>query len=776
MKLITIEEYEQSGKAHIALFTRDETGKHIDIISDFKPYFYHFSETPTLYKSINGDYVSKLEFDSYNVVKQERVKYFRNYEADCHFTQRFLVDKIDKIEQTKLRIQYTDIEKDIETNQTISIGVYDSFLSKGIVFVWRPDLQPHKEDKEYTFEKSGYKFKTTVHYYNTRKSMFQDYINFIQVTDPDILTGWFVVAYDFKEVLQEIQSLGLNCSDLSPIKKAYMIGDTVSKTESNIRIYGRILFDMLKAYRNLQPSRLESYSLENIAQKELDEGKHKHRKFTEIWNYIDELVEYNIKDCLLVKRLDDKKGLLNYYDEVRRFIGCSWDALFAESNMWDTYLMRKVHGKFVLPTKSKIFIPEYEGARVLQPLLKGIHKNVLVLDLKSLYPSIIMTANMGPDTLSQKGDDCNNLPNGISFKKSPIGILPESLLELLEMRKRFKKEMKMHPFGSPEYEALDHKQFTVKILMNSLYGIMGYGGFRLATPEVASSVTFVGRAIITHIYGFLEAKGYKMLYSDTDSVFFCGKGQTLGELKDEISSLVDAINVDLPVFIKEFCGSDNNYIKIEAKKIYKNLMISEKKSGKKGVTAKKRYAGLILWNEGEDIDTSSNEALDIVGFEQKRSDNSQLSRELQKKVFRMLLDGCETADLKAYISGVITSLSGNKFDYEYVGIPKGLSQSLEAYRTDNPHRRASIYSNKYLGGKFGIADKPKIIYVRGTGKYPKTDVIAFNQNEDIPKDFVMDVETMIDKSINQKLDHILDAAGLNLEELLHRTSKLSEFF
>ena len=142
----------------------------------------------------------------------------------------------------------------------------------------------------------------------------------------------------------------------------------------------------------------------------------------------------------------------------------------------------------------------------------------------------------------------------------------------------------------------------------------------------------------------------------------------------------------------------------------------------------------------------------------------------------MLLEGKSEADLKAYITEILSLLNGNKYEYEYVGIPKGLSQSLEDYKTDNPHCRASIYSNKYLGGKFGIADKPKIIYVRGTGKYPKTDVVAFNSNEDVPKDFVMDVEAMIEKSVNQKIEHILDAAGLSLDGILFKKSKLEEFF
>ena len=222
-------------------------------------------------------------------------------------------------------------------------------------------------------------------------------------------------------------------------------------------------------------------------------------------------------------------------------------------------------------------------------------------------------------------------------------------------------------------------------------------------------------------------------------------------------------------------GRKENYIKIEPKKIYKTLIISEKKDKKKK-TAKKRYGGLILWVDGEFVEETNEKYLEIMGFESKRSDSSRLSRDVQRKVIRMLLEGKNIDELSSYIRGILSNLEKGMFDYEYIGIPRGLSKNLNNYKVDNPHRRGAFYSNKYLGASFGLGDKPKLIYISSTSTYPKTDVIAFQYNEDIPKDFVMDINLMKEKIIFQKIEHILDSSNISLDEILYNKTKLEDYF
>lgn len=784
-RLVTIEEYTKDDKAHLVLVTRNENGKREYTtvgIDTFKPYFYIPSVEGTL-NTIDGSLAKKVEFDNYNLIKEARSKHETTYEADVHYTSRYLIDCIPNFEKVNLRIQYTDIEKDIRTNQIISIAVYDNYLKKCIAFVWRADLNQTHYNKDYSFP-SGYNFKATVHTYNNRKSMLADYIQFINDTDPDILTGWYFIKFDAKEILQEIKEVGLNVNLLSPIGRAYLIGETVSKHDSNIAIKGRVLWDMLSAYKALQQSRLPSESLEAISQKELHEGKHAHKSFSEIWNNIDELVEYNCKDAVLVYRIDEKKKILNYFDNLRCFVGCNWTDLFHETLLWDVYLLRKMHNIMALPTKHAVEIGSFEGATVVQPPEKGIYKNILLTDFMRLYPSSIITFNMSPETVVRTKPDPEKhyiLPNGIAFKKEPIGLLPKVLLELLEMRKSIKKQMKakdtegnsIYRVGSDEYDTLDNQQYAVKVLMNALYGAMGYFNFRLATPEVATSTTFVGRLALARKMKVLEKLGYKVIYGDTDSVFIKAKETELDMLIPELLGLVDTINAEISDYFENELGAKECYIETEAKSIYKNLIISEKKSGTG--TAKKRYAGLRYWVEGQTLDINSDEALEIKGFESKRSDTSQLSRELQKQVFRLILVDASPEKIKKLIREYVNGIEKQKYPLEYIGISKGI-KSFDSYKTDNPHRRGAMYSNHYLGTQFSAGDKPKVVYVSLTGKYPKTDVIAFNNDEEVPKDFKIDSKLMIEKTIIMKVEHILNAAGFTIEEILNNTRTIEDFF
>lgn len=740
-------------------------------IKDFRPYFFAKSGS---FPTIDGYNVDKIYTKLPQDVGEQRKFYEKSWEADIHFPTRYLIDCVPKIEKSELRIQYTDIEKDPKSDRIISIAVFDNYLDKCVAFAWREDLTPSRKDTVYTFP-SGYRFRASIHLYNSRIKMLQDYINFVKDTDPDLVTGWYFVKYDCKELIKEINSVGLKAADLSPLHRAYVIGEEVSKIESNIAIKGRVLFDMLRGYSFLQPSRLPEASLEAIAQKELGEGKHAHKPFSELWSDIEELVHYNCKDAVLVYRIDQKKHILEYFDTLRRFVGCEWNSLFYETLLWDTYILRKLHNTLVLPSKIKKKSERFTGAKVLQPVSKGIHRYIILIDLKSLYPSIIITFNMSPETIVKNNNHNNyhKLPNGIAFSKDKIGIIPKVLLELMKLRVEYKDQMKNYPYGVSEYESLYQQQEAIKILLNALYGALAYENFRLVTPEIASSVAFVGRNILEFIAKEVERFGFKVLYGDTDSIFIYANSEDPKECVRQMLNICEHLNTALGTFVKEFGNADKCTIRIEPKKVYKSFMMSQKKSGD-DVTAKKRYAGLVVWAD-DFVDLNSEKALEIMGYESKRSDSSALSRDVQRKVIRMLLGGKSVLDQRLYISGVISNLHSGKYDLEYVGIPRGLSIDLEKYKTDNPHRRAAMYSNKYLGTNYGIADKPKIIYLCNTGKYPKTDVVAFTNNEDLPPDFKMDVGTMIEKSINMKLEHILDSAGLTLNEILHEHKKLDEF-
>jgi len=774
MKLVTIEYVERNKEPHIMLFIREDRKRKMIDAPYFKPYLYIPTEGHSNYKTLDGTPVTKLETVLPQEVGDIRDNYEKTWESDVHFTTRYLIDEVPKIEKTELRIQYTDIEKDMETDQIIAISAYDNYLNKCVCFAWRDGVTEAKVDKEFVFPKSGYKFPATIHIYRTRNDMLKDYVRFVRDTDPDILTGWFFVQYDAKELIQELKNSGLGAASLSPLDSAYVIGDQVNRrTESNIKVKGRVLWDMLKAYSALQPTRLLDSSLEAISQEELGEGKEKLEKSIS-WNWkndFDKFVEYNAKDAVLVYRLDQKKHLLEYYDSTRRWIGCEWDQLFSETLLWDTYILRKVHGKVVLPRKKRIDVEKYKGALVFTPLSKGIHRWIIALDFKSLYPSIIMTFNMSPETVYRESNEnlidsdiskkLYKLENGVTFLAEPRGIFPTILEEMVAERKKYQVEMNKYAYDTEEWKTYFNLQTAVKVMMNALYGASAYENFRLATPEIASSITFMGRKIIDSCKREIE-KEFKVLYGDTDSLCLWSHKDDLEDILVEAQELVDKINLFATNLLKEY-GVERSFVKIELKKVYETFIMADLKNAP-GTAAKKRYAGRVRWADG------STDKLEVVGFEAKRSDSSIFSRRLQKEVLRLLLYG-EESKIKPYIQEAIRNIS--KLDLEEVGIPRGLSGKLDDYETDNPWLRGSVYSNTYLNTSFGQGDKPKVVYVRSCGKYPRTDVVAFTRT--LPKDFVVDYDIMIEKDIVSKIEHILDAAGMNLDDILTNQESLDKF-
>ena len=786
MKLVTVEYLEANKHPYIVLFTREGKIRQKIVVNDFRPYFYiPLDELPKSsgsvekYKTLTGETVAKYYVQTPGDVTHMRRMFSRTWEADVHFTTRYLIDKVDKFEPVNLRVHYADIEKDQETDQIISIATYDNYLDKVVCFAWHPNIKPEVKQTTYTFPKTGYKFHASLHLYNNRLVMLRDYLRFVKDTNPDIMTGWYFIKYDMKEIIKELESTkGLSPSWLSPLGKAY-IRKEHRYYEEDVVVKGRVLWDMLKAYDNLQPTGLPDSSLEAIAQKELGEGKYPlEQPISQVWREnFPVLVEYNCKDAVLVYRIDKKCKILDYYDSLRRWVGCEWGNLYSPTQMWDTYILRKVHNKLVLPTKKRLEIERIKGAEVFEPSSKGIHHWVVLLDLKSLYPSIIMTFNMSPETIV-KNNSVNTeltgkyriyqLKNGVSFLSQPIGLLPSILMELKEEREKYKAEMKKYPFGTTEYDVYDHLQTGVKVMMNALYGATVYKNFRLATREIGSSVTFMGRTVINWVRQKVESLGYKVLYGDTDSVFCLSQKDNLQEIIQEMNQLVNTLNKGLKDVVSASYGNKNNcYIKIEPKKIYKTFLIAKRKGGDKA--AKKRYAGRVVWVDGKKVDK-----LDIMGFEARRSNSSQLSRDLQKKILRVLFEYEPQKKLKVYIKEAKEKLASD--DYDYIGIPQGLTRRLISYKTDNPWVRGAKYANEYFGENFGTGDKPKLIYVsRSPSGYPRTDVICFRRGKDLPKGFVIDVPKMFQKSVVMKLEQILESANLSIEEIVYGQSRLDQF-
>ncbi|RPJ53512.1 MAG: DNA polymerase, partial [Methanobacteriota archaeon] len=771
------------------------TAVHLEI-TGFRPYFYvpaarilHMQRLPpqvtdvdreTVYCSIQGDELRRIYTRRPTDVREVRDQ-FRHYEADIPFATRFMIDcgltgGVEAPEEVAdyrtlspaeveapARVCILDIECDDsrgfpepDRDPVICITAYDSFDDAYTTFLLTPPTgatvlpasgHVHQERRNGCFSASRHMVIECA----DERSLFQGFVEYIREKDPDILSGWNFTEFDMPYITDRMRTLGLTAVALARLP---------GQTERDA-LRGRALFDLLQGYKKMHGAQKESYRLDAIADDELGERKMRYSgSISSLWKRDPAaLVEYNYTDVALCVAIDAKIKVVDFFREIARYVGCPLDRTLNSSNIIDIYILRKASDRFVLPSKGFADANEFEGATVFDPSL-GVKENVVVLDLKSLYPMAMMTINASPETKDPKGE--YRAPNGIHFRRKPDGLTRSIIAELLSERDERKRLRNAYPFGSREYQLYDLQQNVLKVIMNTYYGVSGYARFRLYDREIGSAVTSVGRAIIEHTRRVIEGLGYRVLYGDTDS---CMVELPPGDIPATIEAarvIEQRLNESYGEFARSALNAETHYFSIKFEKIYRRFF----QAGKK-----KRYGGHLVWKEGKDVDE-----IDVVGFAIKRSDSPQITRTAQKRVLEMILKGEGFPAVKKYLGEIILKYRAGGFSLDEIGIPGGIGKQLDQYETNDAHIRGATYANKNLGAQFARGSKPKRVYIkRVTGKYPQTDVLAFEYGDQVPPEFVVDYETMLDKTIKQPISRIIEAVGWTWNDVDPSRTTLAQF-
>ncbi|PKL54877.1 MAG: DNA polymerase, partial [Methanomicrobiales archaeon HGW-Methanomicrobiales-6] len=286
--------------------------------------------------------------------------------------------------------------------------------------------------------------------------------------------------------------------------------------------------------------------------------------------------------------------------------------------------------------------------------------------------------------------------------------------------------------------------------------------FRLYDREIGSAVTSVGRAIIRHTRDIITDLGYTVIYGDTDSCMVEVPPAGLEETIARAREIEARLNASYGDFAKTELNADTHYFSIKFEKVYRRFF----QAGKK-----KRYAGHLVWKEGKDVDE-----VDVVGFEIRRSDSPQITREVQRAVLEMILRGDAFSDVQAYLRAVIRKYRRGEYSLDEAGIPGGIGKNLENYENDDAHIRGAKYSNKYLGTDFKRGSKPKRVYIKTvTAKYPRTDVVCFEYADQVPPEFVVDWETMLEKTLKGPLSRIIEPLGWDWHDVDPSRTTLFDF-
>ncbi|MES3516534.1 MAG: DNA polymerase domain-containing protein [Natronomonas sp.] len=399
---------------------------------------------------------------------------------------------------------------------------------------------------------------------------------------------------------------------------------------------------------------------------------------------------------------------------------------------------------------------------------------------QSLYPMCMVTINASPETKvdpESYGNDTYVAPNGTHFRKQPDGMIREMVDELLEEREEKKGLRNDHDPGTDTYETYDRQQAAVKVIMNSLYGVLGWDRFRLYDKEMGAAVTATGRDVIEFTEEAAGELNKDVIYGDTDSVMLeLGHEASKQEAIEQSFEIEDHINSRYDEFAERLNAHTHRF-EIEFEKLYRRFF----QAGKK-----KRYAGNIVWKEGKDVDD-----IDITGFEYQRSDIAPITKEVQREVLEMIVTGEETDDIVEYVREVIERVEVGDVSVEEIGIPGGIGKRLDNYDTDTAQVRGAKYANEFLGTNFDRGSKPKRLYLRkvhpeffreleSRGYDPSTDplyrqfkqeaedgdaVICFEFEDQLPDAFEIDYEKMLEKTLQGPIERILEALDITWQEV-----------
>ncbi len=784
----------------IHIFGRDIQGKSIKIdVTGFCPYFYvpanqaealpassHSSLEPgTKYLSIRGEPLRRLYTLNPGDVREERER-FRHFEADIPFATRFMIDTglTEGVSAPSTNVDYRELEPtevdaparsciidiecedergfpDPQRDAIISITAYDSFPKDYVTFLLVgggiPSTIAEQQDAGGLANGCFRKEKHTICPYGDETEMLKAFARYIAERDPDVLSGWNFIEFDMPYITGRMERLGLRPDILARIQ---------GQTERNA-LRGRALFDLLSAYKKMHLSQKESYRLDAVALEEVGEQKVRYTgTISNLWkNSPAKLVEYNFKDVELCVKINKKDNIIEFYREIARYVGCPLDKTLNSSSVVDIFVLRKAFGKYVLPSKGFVNAEEFEGATVFEPS-RGVRENVVVLDLKSLYPMAMMTINASMETKDPNGE--LRAPNGIRFKKKPDGLTRTIISELLKERDEKKALRNTFEFGSPQYILYDMQQNVLKVIMNTYYGVSGYPRFRLFDREIGSAATSVGRAIIEHTRNVIEKMDLKVkvIYGDTDSCMVqlppLDREQTIATAK----VIEKHLNESYKDFAKNQLNADVHFFSIKFEKIYSRFF----QAGKK-----KRYAGSLVWKEGKDVKET-----DIVGFEIRRSDTPQITKVVQQRVMEMILEGEGKEQIRKYLIEVVKKYRAGEYSLDEIGIPGGIGKDIDTYGIDDAHIRGAKYANLHLHTEFGKGSKPKRVYIKsidpsgiGKQKYPDTNVICFEYGDQVPKEFHVDLDLMLEKTLKQPISRIIEALGWEWNELLDPNKKIT---
>ncbi len=498
--------------------------------------------------------------------------------------------------------------------------------------------------------------------------------------DPDAIIGWNVVQFDLRVLHQHARQLAV------PLRLGRG-GEEMQWREHGTQQHyfasaaGRLIIDGIEGLRSAFWS-FSSFSLENVAQTLLGEGKdidNPYQRMASINRMFAEdkpaLARYNLKDCELVTRIFAKTELLTFLLERATVTGLPADRSGGSVAAFGHLYIPLMHRQgFVAPNLGDIPAQASPGGFVMasQP---GLYESVLVLDYKSLYPSIIRTFLIDPvgliEGLRQTPEE-HPVPGfrGAKFSRERH-CLPAIIESVWQGREVAKREG-----NAPLSQAL-------KIIMNSFYGVLGSSGCRFFDTRLASSITLRGHEIMQRTRQLIEAQGYSVIYGDTDSTFVWLKS---AHNETQATAIGQGLVAQVNQWWREHLQAEYGLVsalELQFETHYQRFLMPTIRGAEEG--SKKRYAGMVTQADGS-------MRMVYKGLETVRSDWSPLAREFQQALYERIF---LRQEYRQFVRDYVRRTQDGEFD-ELLIYRKRVRRPLDQYQVNVPPPvRAARIADQY---------------------------------------------------------------------------------
>ena len=798
------------------------------------------------YRSIYGDKLKKVTYWT-----EEDFKTGRVFESDVPLETRILLDRYeDSDEPSKEHKElFFDIEVEVTdgfpepskaNNKVTSIAMYTKYDEKYRVYVLGEGQDNIKDEVD-------------IRFYSTESQLLQEFLKYWIDVKPTVVTGWNTNGFDIPYLYNRLSKvLGEEFANaLSPIQIV-----KYNPNKKMYRIAGVSSLDYLDLYRKFTYTQQSSYRLDHIGTIEVGLGKVEYEgTLDDLYkNDIDKFIEYNLNDVEIVKALDQKFKLLDLARAVSHLGRIPYEEVYFSSRYIEGAMLVYLRSlSLVAPSKGADVTYDgsegrFAGAYVKAPI-PGRYDWVFDLDLTSMYPSIIMSLNMSPETKIGKinGWDAeefikgidkhytvnkgkkvirtftsgelkdffnkNNVSissNGVLYDLSKKGVIPAILEKWFNERVEYRKLAKK--YGQEGYDELhgyfDRRQLVQKILLNSLYGVLGLTVFRFYDIDNAEGTTTTGQKLIQFTEKIANSYYNKILkddkdyciYTDTDSVFYSALPLVKNripnadvtddkfmteQILDIASEVQDYINKSYDYFSNNFLNIRSNHrFEIKQELIAKSAFW----------VTKKRYGQWIINDAGVEV-----EKLDVNGLDIVRSSFPPAFRDFMTKVLKAILAKVPKEKIDEFILNFKKNLENEELDKialptgvkgmtKYVDKSKGGFDSKTMFtsmKKGSPvHTKASVIYNDLLKHfkttnhePISNGNKVRWVYLK-TNPY-NIDGIAYKGYDDPQQiiDFInkyVDRDKLFDKALSKKIKMFYDAMSWDMP--VDKKNTIEKFF